>query len=194
MGTIESMRRDALKAVTKRFLWQNDDDYERTLKRAAERDAGQRAGFDQLHRLVYDRDLPMPYVYSDGRRIKAVWLVGTVDDLRSFRRLVGWDGPWEKGSNDGAPFVAVETAGLTLTIRACEAVCERVDTGEVEAVEQAVEVCPLCEADLESDPGSKDRRCSACEWAMVAPKTVMRETEQPVIRWDCPDLNGTADD
>lgn len=187
---------DPFAATVRRWAWLTDDDHRRSVDDARDRAAGQREALTRLAHLLAAKQLPTPYVstaYAEDADWVARWSVDDVEKARIVRRAIGtpYGAVWQKKTDGGHLSVELTGQRLQLVVQVTEQTCEKVDTGETQTVERYVDACPVCEADL-VDLDDDRQACSdeTCPYEMRRPVRVKKALVEPVVEWDCPDLNG----
>lgn len=178
---------DVWSKLVERYDWQTDAEYDAHVERMKDADRQRLAELVKLASFLSDLDVPAPSVYSHYEHDwVARWWVDGVDNVRELRRAIGTPGggSWSKVSDNGSVGVELTWGNVRLVVMAYGQTCEAVVVG-TQQVEQSVEVCPDCDADLAGET------CSVgCGFVVRLPARSTRTVEQDVIEWRCPDLNG----
>lgn len=153
------------------------------------------AGMRELLDVIRAADLTWPdnvFAWGWNHRVKAQWDAPDLATFESLRRAIGStiSTPWVKDTDYGKATVTRDVSTvLTVTIRALWGTCEQVETGDTVTVVRSIEVCPLCESDLDvRDDGRKVCADDHCFYDVQPAKRVTREVVEPETEWRCPDL------
>lgn len=185
---------DPYVAMWWRYEWQDDLDYSRMLDDERARTARCQDTMRGLLDVIDATSMPMPDVVLEYRadvQWVARWWANDVEVARLLRRALAAkvDGPWEKETRDGTMRLHTVHDGVQYVVL-ISGVCEQVVVGQEEATVD-VEVCPVCDSDLDR-LGSGHTVCTddGCDYEVRPPKRTTRTVLQDRVEWRCPDLNG----